>query len=78
MKLPTIKTQEQKQRIIEALENMLDSFLEETEIDFETPLEEDCHMILQDLQAAESFPINLELHTTAEDLYLVAWETIRD
>jgi len=76
MELPTIETQEQKQRMIDALGNMLDALLQENEKDFETPLEEDCHMILADLQAAKSLPINLQLHTTAEDLYLAAWETI--
>jgi len=74
MQLPIIKTEEEKQSIIDALDNMLDSFLEETEKDFETPLEEDCLMILTDLLGANSYPIVLSLHTTAEDLYLAAWD----
>jgi|TARA_R100000482_G_scaffold79233_1_gene31051 hypothetical protein len=84
MTLPAIKTEQEKQGIIHALHGMRDNYQ-----DIHNPLfgenqelgtaeycanEEDILLIIADLEQAKTFPINLSLHTTAEDQFIIAYE----
>jgi|TARA_B100000900_G_C20461636_1_gene667539 hypothetical protein len=72
-----IETQQQKDSIIAVLENMIENYhdmRDELGDEGAYPNEEDCEIVLADIRAAGSFPVKLSLHTTAEDMYLTAWE----
>lgn len=72
-----IETQQQKDSIIAVLENMIENYhdmRDELGDEGAYPNEEDCEIVLADIRATDSFPIKLSLHTTAEDMYLTAWE----
>ena len=59
------------QTIANAVANEIEAHLEMYREDGleDCPNYEDLEMILNEIQAAESFPLQLTLHTTAEDLY---------
>ena len=59
------------QKIADAVTNEIEAHLEMYREDGleDCPNYEDLEMILDDIQNAESFPFQLTLHTTAEDLY---------
>ena len=77
MNIPAIETQQQKDSLIAVLENMIENYhdmRDELGDEGAYPNEEDCETVLDDIKAATAFPITLSLHTTAEDMYLTAWE----
>ena len=77
MNIPAIETQQQKDSLIAVLENMIENYhdmRDELGDEGAYPNEEDCEAVLDDIKAATAFPITLSLHTTAEDMYLTAWE----
>lgn len=77
MNIPAIETQQQKDSLIAVLENMIENYhdmRDELGDEGAYPNEEDCETVLDDIKTATAFPITLSLHTTAEDMYLTAWE----